>query len=149
MALSALHPCDSCGPAPAVRWRALAPAERACRLGLGLLWPLAMATTPGWLQGGGGLGCPFRALTGLPCPLCGGTHACAAVVQGDWAGAWVASPGALLLLLLASLWAAQWIWEGAKGLQRVQPWPWAQPWALRGAALAVLGLWALRLWGAV
>lgn len=130
------------------RWQALAPAERAQRLGLGLAWPLAMAATPQWLRSGVGPGCPFRALTGLPCPLCGGTHACAALVQGDWAGAWAASPGALLLLLLASLWAAQWGLEGLRGQQRVQPWPWGHPWALLGVAVAVLGLWVLRLLGA-
>src|SRR3954464_5836892 len=27
--------------------------------------------------------CPFRALTGLPCPLCGGTRAFAWVARGD------------------------------------------------------------------
>jgi hypothetical protein len=29
------------------------------------------------------LSCPFRAATGLPCPLCGGTRAFAAVAQGS------------------------------------------------------------------
>jgi hypothetical protein len=29
--------------------------------------------------------CPFRALTGLPCPLCGSTRAVALAVQGDTA----------------------------------------------------------------
>ena len=46
------------------------------------------------------LGCGFLALTGWPCPLCGGTHACAALVQGDWAAAWAAKPGAVGLLLV-------------------------------------------------
>ena len=39
---------------------------------------------------GGGLlpPCPFRAATGLPCPLCGATRAFALAVRGD--GGWVA-----------------------------------------------------------
>jgi hypothetical protein len=32
--------------------------------------------------------CPFRAATGLPCPLCGATRAFALAVRGD--GGWVA-----------------------------------------------------------
>src|SRR5215207_8646700 len=38
---------------------------------------------------GGGLlpPCPFRAATGLPCPLCGATRAFALAVRGD--GSWV------------------------------------------------------------
>jgi hypothetical protein len=30
-------------------------------------------------------GCPFRAVTGLPCPMCGGTRAFAHVARGDGA----------------------------------------------------------------
>ena len=42
-------------------------------------------------------GCPFRALTGLPCASCGMTHAFVALAHGDVGGAWSASPlGALL-----------------------------------------------------
>ncbi len=45
----------------------------------------------GALAGGDGGGwlppCPFRAATGLPCPLCGSTRAFALAVRGD--GSWV------------------------------------------------------------
>ncbi len=34
-------------------------------------------------DGGGPLACPFRALTGLPCPLCGSTRALALVTELD------------------------------------------------------------------
>src|SRR3989344_9059169 len=79
-------------------WQTLDGNARRLRLAFGLGWPLAMAATPWWLgQGGLGLGCGFRALTGMPCPLCGGTHACAALVQGDWAAARGAHPGAGLV----------------------------------------------------
>jgi hypothetical protein len=36
--------------------------------------------------------CPFRRLTGLPCCLCGGTHAMQALVRGDWRLAWHDNP---------------------------------------------------------
>ena len=76
---------------------------------------------PLWLERHIGPGCAFRAVTGLPCPLCGGTHACAAWVQGDWPGAWAANPGAVGLLVWMGLAAAQWGMEGLLGGRRVRP----------------------------
>ncbi|MFN3376370.1 MAG: DUF2752 domain-containing protein [Burkholderiaceae bacterium] len=93
------------------------------------------------------LGCGFRALTGLPCLLCGGTRACGALVQGDWAAAWASNPGAVVLLLWLGLCAAQAVLEGAAGWRRVQPWPWWQPWALRAVGGGLLLSWAARLAG--
>jgi hypothetical protein len=54
----------------------------------------ALVAAPGE-QGAGGLACPFRAATGLPCPLCGATRAFALAARGDgrvWQfnAAWVA-----------------------------------------------------------
>lgn len=137
--------------APACRapaWRPLDREARGLRLALGLGWPLAMAATPWWLgQGGLGLGCAFRALTGLPCPLCGGTHACAALVQGDLAAAWAANPGALALLVWLALLAGQAVVEGVHGHRRVARWPWWHP-AVLAALVAGLGVsWAVRLAG--
>ena len=121
--------------------------QRVARLVVAAGWPLAMAATPLWLQSGWGPTCGFRALTGLPCPLCGGTHACAALVQGDWAGAWAAHPGALGVLALASLWVLQWLAEGLVGVRRVQPWPWQRAAAVRGVVAALLLAWAASLVG--
>ena len=131
-------------------WQPLDGSARRLRLAFGLGWPLAMAATPWWLgQGGLGLGCGFRALTGMPCPLCGGTHACAALVQGDWAAAWAASPGALVLLLWLVLLAGQAVVEGAQGRRRVARWPWWHPAALAAVGGGLVLSWVLRLAGLV
>ena len=47
--------------------------------------------------------CPFRALTGLPCPLCGGTRAFAWAARGDtgflsYNGFWVFVAVALIVM---------------------------------------------------
>ena len=139
----------SCCPRPdeAAPWQPLTGVQRVGRLVAAAGWPLAMAAMPLWLQSGWGPTCGFRALTGLPCPLCGGTHACAALVQGDWAGAWAAHPGALGVLALASLWVLQWLAEGLVGVRRVQPWPWQRAAAVRGVVAALLLAWAASLVG--
>jgi len=50
--------------------------------------------------------CPFKALTGLPCPGCGMTHAFLALGRLDFAGAFAANPLAFPLAALAALYAA-------------------------------------------
>jgi Protein of unknown function (DUF2752) len=55
--------------------------------------------------------CPFRALTGLPCPFCGGTTAAVRLGHGDLRGAVAASPIAVLLL-------AAWPFVGTFGVPR-------------------------------
>ena len=47
------------------------------------------------------LPCPFHALTGLPCPLCGSTHALLALAHGDLRAAFGWNPLATVLCLLA------------------------------------------------
>ena len=56
--------------------------------------------------------CPFRAITGLPCPTCGTTHAALALLNGRLDDAFAANPLAALAGigfvaggLLASMWA--------------------------------------------
>jgi hypothetical protein len=54
--------------------------------GLGVL----VATLP---EGGGGpVTCPFRALTGLPCPTCGLIRTTHRLLRGDLAGAFALNP---------------------------------------------------------
>lgn len=36
--------------------------------------------------------CPFRVLTGIPCPLCGMTSGTAWLLRGDWSAAWRSNP---------------------------------------------------------
>jgi hypothetical protein len=94
--------------------------ERQWRAALTLGWPLALTAAPLLLSLGDIPLCAFRQLTGRPCPLCGGTHACAALVEGDLMAAWQANPGLLPLLLIATVQAAQLAYEAwtAKALTR-------------------------------
>ncbi|HEV2895635.1 MAG TPA: DUF2752 domain-containing protein [Actinomycetota bacterium] len=64
-------------------------------------------------MGGGGLWlpCPLRALTGIPCPLCGMTTAATGLASGDLGAALAANPFVLLLagftLVMAVVMAAR------------------------------------------
>ncbi|MFT3971673.1 MAG: DUF2752 domain-containing protein [Micropruina sp.] len=78
-----------------------------------------------------GIACPWRALTGTLCPLCGGTHVGMALLRGDLAGAWAANQfvvgGVVVLVLLGLLWTIE-----ALGGPAVRP-----PRSMRGRP----GLW--------
>jgi hypothetical protein len=54
-------------------------------------------------------GCPFRALTGLDCPGCGGTRAVYALTQGDLAAAFEHNLLAMLVLPLLVIGWAGWL----------------------------------------
>lgn len=78
--------------------------------------------------------CPFKALTGLPCPGCGMTHAFLALGRLDLAGAWAANPLVFPLAALAALYAA----DRIPGALR-------SPTASRSALAGVLVFWGGRL----
>ncbi len=64
---------------------------------LGVWWPLllpaGLVSFLGWRPATQGpTTCPFAIVTGYACPLCGGTRAAAAVLQGDWMLAWRMHP---------------------------------------------------------
>ena len=48
-----------------------------------------------------GVLCPLRAVTGVPCPLCGMTTSVTAVTQLDFAGAFSANPAGIVAVVAA------------------------------------------------
>jgi uncharacterized membrane protein len=64
---------------------------------------------------GVGVPCPFLALTGWQCPLCGGTRMGAALLHGDLAAAYAFNPLALVALTVLGALAAVWAVEMAGG----------------------------------
>jgi hypothetical protein len=121
-----------------------APALR--RWGPGALWlgawPLAGGLSQALLRGEAIPVCGFQALTGCPCPLCGGTHLVQALTRWDWAGAWQAQPGLLPLLLGAWLVLGWRTAAGRRGHQTWAPWERRLLWA---AVVFWLGEWAWRV----
>jgi hypothetical protein len=85
---------------------------------------------------GMGLPCPFRALTGWDCPLCGGTRMGDALLHGDVLAAFGFNPLALICLLILGVLGVLWTVEAADGpafrlpsrlaerLRRVRPGHW-------------------------
>ena len=85
---------------------------------LALLWGVVVASVlvlrPLWLAVAPLLpACPFRTITGIPCPSCGSTHAAVALLSGRPGAALAANPLAALAGivffaggLVAPLWAA-------------------------------------------
>jgi hypothetical protein len=81
--------------------------------------------------------CPFRAATGLPCPLCGATRAFALAVRGD--GAWTAYNAPWVVV------AALAVAAGALALAGVRLPRARAPVAVAAALLVVAVAWAYAL----
>ena len=122
--------------------------ERQWRAATTLGWPLALGAAPLLVSLNNVQLCAFRQLTGAPCPLCGGTHACAALVEGNLSAAWQASPAVMVLLAVALAHTVQLAYEAWCGRMVAPPWRMgARLWA--GTGMAMLVLWAMRLTGLV
>ena len=91
--------------------------------------------------------CAFRQISGHACPLCGGTHACAALLSGDLSAAWQANPGVLPLLLVAAVHSILLAREALAGRRLGTP-RWLS-WAWAGSGVILLGAWNLRLLGQI
>jgi hypothetical protein len=91
--------------------------------------------------------CPWRHLTGLPCPTCGGTHAALALARLDVTGAWRENPLVTAAAAMLLIWAAasvamtlvpRWrIWIELSARER--------RWLRLAALVALLGGWAYKL----
>ena len=49
--------------------------------------------------------CPWRLITGYPCPGCGGIRAMSAICTGDFEQAWLLNPIAFLACFVVIVWA--------------------------------------------
>ena len=121
--------------------------DRHWRAALALCLPISLVSAPLLLAIGGASFCVFNHLTGQPCPLCGGTHAFAALAQGDAMAAWQANPGLLPLVAIAAVHTAQLGLEAWSG-KRVMRWR-AGVGAWGAGVALLLGGWALRLLGQI
>lgn len=85
--------------------------------------------------------CAFKHLTGVPCPLCGGTRVCAALAQGDVAAALQLNPGLLPVLALAALHSGLLLAEALSGRELDPPRALSLAWKLAGGFLLASWLW--------
>jgi hypothetical protein len=101
---------SAAGRAARTGWKPGSIPERLALSGLALVpvavaWPRLHAAT------GLTLICPLRAVTGVPCPFCGGTTAAVALAAGDLGGALAANPLvpvlALAMLVMTVVMAAR------------------------------------------
>ena len=113
----------------------------ACAGAAGLVYPAVMAHT-----GGQGLPCPWRALTGIPCPFCGMTTATVALTHGRWPAAAAASPLVYLVAVMVAVTFPVLLARAAGWLPPPRPWSAAARRRAEWALLAVACLsWLYQL----
>lgn len=90
------------------------------------------------------IGCPWRALTGTLCPLCGATTMGTRLLVGDLHGAWASNQFVLVLLGLGLLAVTAWTIELAGGPALRPPRALRSPalwWTVLGAAALAFAVW--------
>ena len=80
--------------------------------------------------------CPFKTVTGLPCPGCGITHAFLSLGRLDFSGAYAQNPLVFPLAALTALYAVDRVPRALRSGKVVNP-----------ALLGVLAFWGARLLG--
>lgn len=114
----------------------------------------------GWAMVGGGLvyfglsllgvdwfRCPFLGLTGSPCPGCGMTRSCLALLHGDWAGVWRFHPfGPVFAVFWAVVGAGLLLPRGARAgfadrVGRIERWTKWPLWVLTALLIYSLTRW--------
>jgi hypothetical protein len=93
--------------------RTFRPARAAGYVGVFFAGGIALSAL--YATSGLGLPCPFRALTGWNCPLCGGTRMGSALLHGDVLAAFGYNPVALIGLVILGILGALWTLEAAGG----------------------------------
>ncbi len=87
--------------------------------------------------------CLFLSITGLPCPMCGGTRAVTCLLRGDLEGVWVWNPWSISWVVLISTAAATWTLEAVAGKSITYPMWWSK---FLWVTLLMLGVFTLALW---
>lgn len=79
------------------------------------------------------LGCPFKAITGIPCPGCGGTRALQSILNGDILHALYINPLSCLLicfLCILPFWAFYDGYKQKDTLMKALRTPWPKPYLI-------------------
>jgi hypothetical protein len=87
--------------------------------------------------------CPFRLLTGYPCPGCGGTHAFVALAHGQFGAAWAYNPLAVVIFFLGLAWLIAAFANPSGGRPRLSPR--ATGWAAVAFFVVAVAFGALRI----
>lgn len=101
---------------------------------LGAALVTAFAITPGGARSGPLL-CPFRAVTGWPCPLCGATRSWVDLAHGDLQSSFAMNPVGPLLFVGAVVVLGALITALSRGIPTDEVWRRARPWLLVTAAV--------------
>lgn len=124
-------------------WRKLRREERQLAFIWGVLAASSILLRPLWLALPPYLPkCPFRSLTGLPCPTCGTTHAVLAALHGRPLQALAANPLAALAgatFIVGGLLAPLWAGANLPIPETPRPWP---LWFRVALVAVILANWA-------